>query len=174
MLTLTIDAKSSYYRTSVVVISNTIDVSQPSPCDHCSSLDSARILIGPDIVSFMVKLSNLRYNINNTGKRYPLHFLPKTQLPSTTFLLRTLPSALQMCEIRVLEWSAPPRGCGHQFSAGYNRCLATLSRPGQVTCAPPAGMRELSRSLDIQDRDLSGKCPACRKITPPSSVGSQG
>ena len=74
-----------------------------------------------------------------------------------------------MCEIRVLEYAAPPRGCGHQESADYNKCAAA-----EKPCEPAAGMRELPRSLDAQDRDIAGKCAACRKVTPPSSVGSQG
>jgi hypothetical protein len=75
-----------------------------------------------------------------------------------------------MCSKRMLEY----RECGHRHFKDINRCQPAMDAGEGVVCIPASGhTRDLPQDLDDQDRDLPGKCPACKGETPPSSAGSQ-
>lgn len=75
-----------------------------------------------------------------------------------------------MCSKRMLHY----RECDHHHFKSINRCQAAINAGEQAICMPVSGhTRDLPQDLDIQDRDLPGKCPACKGETPPSSAGSQ-
>ena len=64
--------------------------------------------------------------------------------------------------------------CQHTYATETIKCRTALDRAGQVPCVPSTGhQRDLVQDLDAQDRNVPGKCPACRGLTPPSSQGSQ-
>lgn len=77
-----------------------------------------------------------------------------------------------MCELSCQQYARPPRGCGHNFASGILRCRRSLVTG--IVCTPQSGrVRDLPRNTDVQDMNLSGQCPQCLGLTPPSSEGSE-
>ena len=77
---------------------------------------------------------------------------------------------VEMCEQRIRHFV----GCNHDYAYDYARCTTAFARPNQAVCVPASGyLRDLPRSLDVQDANTAGLCPACAGKSPPSSQGSQ-
>ena len=76
-----------------------------------------------------------------------------------------------MCFKRMIQYAK----CGHFSHAEILKCAAACKRPNQTPCVPASGhQRDLPQTIDVQDRNQPGSCPACMVMTPPSSAGSQG
>jgi hypothetical protein len=64
--------------------------------------------------------------------------------------------------------------CGHLQQEDWNRWAAAQARVGRTICVPASGhTRDLPQHLDIQDRNLPGRCLSCRGLTPQSSADSK-
>ena len=79
-----------------------------------------------------------------------------------------------MCWKRMVTFaSCAARPHNHHYHQGFVRCPVSLNRPNRAYCLPATGnLRDLPQLLDVQDRELTGDCPICKGITPPSSAGS--
>ncbi len=123
------------------------------------TISSARVSGGTfraDLVA-----SDFSSTIRSSVFENPSSALQPTILTSATF---------EMCDKAMRHYA----GCGHQVFYEFRQCHLARARPDGAICVPPSGhQRDLDQALDVQDQNLSGKCPPCNGHSPHSSQGSQ-
>lgn len=103
-------------------------------------------------------------------------FLSLTQIHRKTYILEYSDHTIDtlhrvtMCDIRGLTYARCTRNPKHVERGAYLYCPTAEARPIKTPCVPPSGkLRDLEITLDIQDTNLPGECPACAKRTPSNS-----
>jgi hypothetical protein len=75
-----------------------------------------------------------------------------------------------MCFIQITTYLNCRRNPQHEVRGDYLRCSTARARQGQTLCMPVTlQLRDLPLSLDVQDTNVGGRCPACDARTPSNS-----